>query len=164
MRYYWYIFIIIYIYIDLDIDIATQFSIPCLHLDWRWKIPQKLFPQIFNPPNLREGLKIWRQSPCGIFNLQSEEEKAWRYRAIHLLVSWCTYMKKHSTMSCSNHRPLVTGVPRPPRPDAVLGVREPDPGLRSCRTNWRHLQYNTSARHRCTTSRFLWPKMFLSFW
>ena len=47
-------------------------------------------------------------------------------------------------MSWSNHRPLATGVPRPPRPDAVLGVREPDPGLRSCRTT------SSPVSHICT--------------
>ena len=50
-----------------------EFAIPCLHLDWRLKIPQKLFPQIFNPPNLRGD---WRSEEEILWNLQSEEEKA----------------------------------------------------------------------------------------
>ena len=46
-----------------------KFAIPCLHLDWRLKIPQKLLPQIFNPPG---GLTIRRKKSCGIFILKGK--------------------------------------------------------------------------------------------
>ena len=52
-----------------------EFAIPCLHLDWRLKIPQKLFPQIFNPPNLRGGLTIRRRNPV--------ESSIWRGKGFH---------------------------------------------------------------------------------
>ena len=50
-----------------------KFAIPCLHLDWRLKIPQKLLPQIFNPPG---GLTIRRKNPV--------ESSFWRGKGFHL--------------------------------------------------------------------------------
>ena len=70
-------------YIYLSIELATDFSLyldtnlqspACLWIEeWRLKIPQKLFPQIFNPPNLRGD---WRSEEKILWNLQSEGEKA----------------------------------------------------------------------------------------
>ena len=48
-----------------------KFAIPCLHLDWRLKIPQKLLPQIFNPPG---ALTIRRKNPV-------ESSSFWREKA-----------------------------------------------------------------------------------
>ena len=48
----------------------------CLWIEeWRLKIPQKLFPQIFNPPNLRGGLTIRRKNPV--------ESSIWRGKGFH---------------------------------------------------------------------------------
>ena len=68
-----YIYLSIYLSNYLTIELATDFSLyldtnlqspACIWIEeWRLKIPQKLFPQIFNPPNLRGGLTIRRKNP-----------------------------------------------------------------------------------------------------
>ena len=74
-----------YLSIYLTIELATDFSLyldtnlqspACIWIeDWRLKIPQKLFPQIFNPPNLRGGLTIRRRNPV--------ESSIWRGKGFH---------------------------------------------------------------------------------
>ena len=74
-----------YLSIYLTIELATDLSLyldtnlqspACIWIeDWRLKIPQKLFPQIFNPPNLRGGLAIRRKNPV--------ESSIWRGKGFH---------------------------------------------------------------------------------
>ena len=74
-----------YLSIYLTIELATDLSLyldtnlqspACIWIeDWRLKIPQKLFPQIFNPPNLRGGLAIRRKNPV--------ESSIWSGKGFH---------------------------------------------------------------------------------
>ena len=73
----------IYLSIYLTIELATDFSLyldtnlqspACIWIEeWRLKIPQKLLPQIFNPPG---GLTIRRKNPV--------ESSFWRGKGFHL--------------------------------------------------------------------------------
>ena len=79
------VYLSIYLSNYLTIELATDFSLyldtnlqspACLWIEeWRLKIPQKLFPQVFNPPNLRGGLTIRRKNPV--------ESSIWRGKGFH---------------------------------------------------------------------------------
>ena len=90
--------LIIYVSIYLTIELATDFSLyldtnlqspACIWIeDWRLKIPQKLLPQIFNPPG---GLTIRRKNPV--------ESSFWRGKGFHL-----------STHSIPSVRPSILSI------------------------------------------------------
>ena len=75
-----------------------KFAIPCLHLDWRLKIPQKLLPQIFNPPG---GLTIRRKKSCGIFILKGKRLPS--VYPFHLSI-WIQDSRKNNLQSKEGYR------------------------------------------------------------